>query len=278
MRAQDGTSAVQPARLGGRRAASCRSRILAVVLTALAGTALLASGARAASYPYATVTGTGSDTFTAPNALTFTNPADGTANSDDGTAALTLPFAFTIFGHSYAAGTTLHVSTNGVLEFADNQRSWTNTALPTSTFTGPAILPYWTDFDLTVTHDVIPSGGGEGAAWGVNNSAPNRVLVVRWWGYRHGTLPESRIGLEVALAEGTNRIDTLYTRALTTRWRTAAPRRSASRRAARPGSSSSSARTPLRFPARASMSSTSRRFRRGPPGRRSPERPRSGRC
>lgn len=207
---------MQPVR--HRSAGACASLALwALVLALLASAVMLASGARAASFPYVTQTGTGATTYTTPNGLTFTEPGSGTPNADDGTAALTLPFAFTIFGHTYGAGTTLHVSTNGVLEFADNSSSRLHAALPSSVFSGPAVLPYWTDFDLTVTYgDPIPSGDGEGAAWGVNNSAPNRVLVIRWWGYLYGsTPPRTRIGFEVALEEGTNRIDTLYTRALT---------------------------------------------------------------
>ena len=194
-----------------RRAASMWPRSARSVLASALALLVLAfaADARAASYPYATQTGTVGTPYAVGTGLTFT------PNRDDGTAPVTLPFTFNLFGHQYLAGTTLRVSTNGVLEFGDNSTEFHNEPLPSAAFSQPAILPYWTDFDLTVTYDVVPSGDGEGASWGVSGTAPSRVLAIQWWGYKHGTSPESRISFQVALHEGSNEIDTIYFRYLT---------------------------------------------------------------
>ena len=127
-----------------------------------------------ATFPYSAYSGDLAAHYSTPTAISFTGTAD------DGTASIALPFGFNIFGHSYPAGSPLTVSTNGVLEFGDTSNSWSNTSLPTAVFSGPAVMPYWTDFDLTLTHDVIPLPGndGEGAWWGVSGTTPDRVLAV----------------------------------------------------------------------------------------------------
>ncbi len=183
-----------------------RIRLVMVLVLVLA---VLTPAARGATYPYSKWTDTGATAYTVTNSLSFTG------TRDDGTATVTLPFSFNLYGHAYGAGTTLVVSTNGVLEFGDSSASFSNESLPTAVFAHPAILPYWTDFDLTVTYDPIPAGGGEGAAWGISGAAPSRVLAIRWRGYKHATIPESRISFEVALHEGSNEIDMRYFRDLT---------------------------------------------------------------
>ena len=69
--------------------------------------------------------------------------------ADDAAAAVTLPFTFRWYGTN---NTALRVCTNGWLAFGTNtSTAYTNTAIPTSTFSNGAIFPLWDDLNGSST-------------------------------------------------------------------------------------------------------------------------------
>lgn len=68
---------------------------------------------------------------------------------DEESVNISLPFTFRLYGADY---TSVYVCSNGFLTFTGSYTTYTNEALPYSSF-GPAVLPFWDDFD--------PSSGGD---------------------------------------------------------------------------------------------------------------------
>ena len=71
-------------------------------------------------------------------------------HADDATTAITLPFAFAVYGVPY---TTLNASSNGNAQFTTNNTSYANGCLP-SVGMGVMITPHW--------DDLRTDGAGEG--------------------------------------------------------------------------------------------------------------------
>jgi len=122
---------------------------------------------------------------------------------DDGTAALTLPFAFQFYGHAY---TTVCASANGALYFVASASACsgvtdfanvdlTTTATPNDL---AAVLPFWSDLSFQV-----PGGGA--VAYQTLGSVGSRRFVVQWSNaYPQGS--PNPVNFEVVLAEGRNTI------------------------------------------------------------------------
>lgn len=101
------------------------------------------------------------------------------AGIDDGTAALTLPFAFRFYGQSWS---TACVSTNGALYFvasaadcAGFEADFANVDISAAPVPhdGPALLPLWTDLTFQV-----PGAGS--VLYQTVGDAPDRRFVVQW--------------------------------------------------------------------------------------------------
>ncbi len=92
--------------------------------------------------------------------------------SDDQTATLTSPFPVRMSG-SQPGYTTFYVSSNGAISFTTNNTSYSNAALPTTTFQN-LVAPFWDDLNPSV------AGTTGGVYWQVTGAAPNRELVVEW--------------------------------------------------------------------------------------------------
>ncbi len=111
--------------------------------------------------------------------------------TDDGSAAITSPFAFSFYG---VPSTQFCVGNNGVLVFGVSTCTvaFSNVALP-GTFGGAAIAPFWDDM-------FQPSGN---VYWAVQGSAPNRTLIVEWdrAHYNSGAETSDRAQFEVILGE-----------------------------------------------------------------------------
>ena len=119
-----------------------------------------------------------------------------TPNRDDGTASLTLPFAYTFHNQSF---NTVNVSTNGNLQFSSNDSEYANTALPATTLNN-TIFPYWDDLNMTAA--------GRQVLTSVTGSAPNRILNIVWdTAFFTGG---ANLVFEVRLYEGQQRFDLLY--------------------------------------------------------------------
>ncbi len=111
---------------------------------------------------------------------------------DDCTTAVTLPFAFNLYGIPF---TTANVSSNGTLQFNTDNPSYSNICLPTTNM-GYAILPHWDDLRTD-------EGDGSGVYIGVEGSAPNRIFDIEWrasYYYRPGYF----LTFEARLYEGAN--------------------------------------------------------------------------
>ncbi|HEY7169756.1 MAG TPA: Ig-like domain-containing protein [Vicinamibacterales bacterium] len=125
------------------------------------------------------------------------------AGTDDGTAPLTLPFAFRFYGQNY---TLLCVSTNGALYFVPSLaqcggvNDFANSDLSSSSPENdpPAILPYWSDLTFQVA-------GAGSVYYQVLGAAGSRRLVVQWSNAFPQGSPNA-VTFQTILFEGTNRI------------------------------------------------------------------------
>jgi hypothetical protein len=124
------------------------------------------------------------------------------AGIDDGTAPLTLPFAFTFYGQSY---TQMCVSSNGAIYFAPSAGSCTgvtdfaNIDLALTTPNDwPAIFPYWTDLSFQA-----PGAGS--VFYQTVGAAGSRRFVVQWNNAMPGA-SSSPVTFQAILSEGSNGI------------------------------------------------------------------------
>jgi hypothetical protein len=122
---------------------------------------------------------------------------------DDGTAVLTLPFAFEFYGQSYQS---VCVSTNGALYFGTDQAGCAAVAdfasddLANTVTAGdkPGLFPFWTD----LTFDAQGAGS---VYYKISGDAPNRQFIVEWSNaFALGAV--SPITFEAILFEGSNQV------------------------------------------------------------------------
>ncbi len=141
------------------------------------------------------------DTCTVPfNDISGTGT--GLGLTDDGTAAISMPFDFTFFGIDYDGPIDMVVGNNGGIVFntVAGGIPFTNGPLPAGT--APAILPFWDDLDDEVG-DVY---------WEVVGTAPNQQLIVQWHTRPHwpGDTGSDTGTFQVVFNEGSNEINFLY--------------------------------------------------------------------
>jgi hypothetical protein len=132
-----------------------------------------------------------------PAGLAFTSAL--ASGVDDGTAAVALPFTLNIGG---VACTWVSMCSNGFAQFNStnsfNAAPFTNTTLPSGTFTVPTVCFYWDDMKTTNNGIRYYSGG----------TAPNRIFIIDW---DLITLTGSfEIVGQTAIHEGSNLINTTY--------------------------------------------------------------------
>jgi hypothetical protein len=129
--------------------------------------------------------------------------ASALAQTDDGAAALVLPFAFQFYGQSYSA---VCVSANGALYFVNDVaqcgsiNDFANTDLTTTAPEGdrPGIFPFWSDLSFQVQ-------GAGSVLYQVVGTAGSRRFVVQWKNaYPQGSA--TPITFQAILHETTNRI------------------------------------------------------------------------
>lgn len=124
------------------------------------------------------------------------------AGTDDGTAAMTLPFPFRFYGTQYSVGC---VSANGALYFVPAAPACTgfdgdfaNTDLTAAQVPNdrPAILPFWTD----LTFQEVGAGG---VLYQTIGAAPGRRFVIQWNNaYPQGS--SSPVTFQIVLSESDN--------------------------------------------------------------------------
>ena len=132
--------------------------------------------------------------------LTFGDP-------DDATALVSLPFTFTLFNKSYAAGTKIAVCTNGWISLdATTTPEYQNGQLPGAGTNPPALIaPFFDDLLLKAASAVTIRTSG---------TAPNRQLVIEWSNVgildEQGNDTGAAITFEAILYEGSNDIQFIY--------------------------------------------------------------------
>src|SRR5262249_49910138 len=119
--------------------------------------------------------GTGSDYAIFPSTGAVLDPAtnDIGLHNSTGTQAVSLPFNYSLYGVSYSS---VNVSVNGNLQFSSNSGAFTNTCLPTASFSN-AILAYWDGLDTTIG---ITNTFAPGIYTSTTGTAPNRVFNIEW--------------------------------------------------------------------------------------------------
>ncbi|MGH7290903.1 MAG: hypothetical protein ACREJT_06810, partial [Myxococcota bacterium] len=89
--------------------------------------------------------------------------------ADDGTTAVSFPFTFSFYGTNFNGAT---VSTNGTLQFSTDSAAYTNNCLPSATFAGPTIMPFWDDLYTNSSAD------GLGIFTSLSGSPGSQVFVI----------------------------------------------------------------------------------------------------
>lgn len=122
-----------------------------------------------------------------------------------GVFSVTVPFGFSVYGTSVAAGGTVRVSTKGVLQLraSGGSAAGANVALPTSDFdVGATLLPYWDDLDVTDGDGIHTISGG---------TAPNRKWCIYWAGRLIHPYPDGvRVVFGIVLTEGVPGFQYIY--------------------------------------------------------------------
>jgi hypothetical protein len=122
--------------------------------------------------------------------------------TDDGTAALTLPFSFTFYGQSYSL---VCVSSNGAIYFVPSAASCTgvndfaNVDLALTTPNDwPALFPYWTDL-------TFQAPGAGSVFYQTIGTAGSRRFVVQWNDAFPAASPNA-VTFQAILSEGSNNV------------------------------------------------------------------------
>jgi hypothetical protein len=125
------------------------------------------------------------------------------SGTDDGTAALTLPFTFQFYGHPY---TVVCASSNGAIYFVPaaaqcgGLNDFNNIDLGTSASPGdfPALFPWWSDLSFQVS--------GAGSVFYQTMGAPGSRRFIVQWDRAYASGSANPLTFQAILFEGSNRI------------------------------------------------------------------------
>ena len=143
----------------------------------------------------------------ATGTATIVAGVDDTGNHcDDCTTQITLPFAFRLYELSF---TSAYVSSNGQLDFQQDDSSYLNTCLP-DTAASYAIFPHWQDMRTDGGTGCSAYTSGCGVFTSTSGSAPNRVFNIEWRAVYYSS--GLQVNFEVRLYEGNaqGRFDLIY--------------------------------------------------------------------
>lgn len=182
---------------------STKKLVATVAVAAFFGTTLSAQMAYTRSF----FTGAYTPVSGSATALTF-------GSSDDGVAAVPLPFDFTFAGTTFTNTTNyMIVCTNGWIGLQTTSTLPTalanNREMSTTTAPNNLLCPWWDDLSVGAV-GTNPAGG---ASWEVTGSAPNRVLTVQWVvsSYYTTTGGQPRMmNFQAKMYETTNVIEYMY--------------------------------------------------------------------
>jgi hypothetical protein len=131
--------------------------------------------------------------------LTLATIASG--NLDDGRWTVALPFSFAFEGDAF---TQMSVCTNGFLQLGDAAGysvEYENATIPTAAAPNAMIAPLWDDLEL-------PTGGEVRVQ--TLGTQPSRRTIVSWQNVRRLASLSDSLDFQVALFEGSNRIEVRY--------------------------------------------------------------------
>lgn len=119
--------------------------------------------------------------------------------TDDSSAAVTLPFAFSMYGVPFTTGS---ISSNGFLRLGSGAATaFTNAGFPSAADPNNIIAPWWDDLN--------PALGG--SVWSRTvGTAPNRQFVVSWNGVPHVAAATTGVSFQVVLDEATGDVTMQY--------------------------------------------------------------------
>ncbi len=138
----------------------------------------------------------------APGPGTFTSATNDLGlYADDGTTAVSFPFTVNFYGTAFSSAT---VSSNGTLQFTTNSASFGNNCLPTATFPGPTILPFWDDLYTASQAD------GLGIFTEVSGPSGSQVFVIEWRTTYCCTAGAPINDFELKFYEGQDHFDVVY--------------------------------------------------------------------
>lgn len=114
------------------------------------------------------------------------------ANVDDAAALTRLPFAFTYWGTTLAAGSTLNVSSNGFISLDGMMNPSLGGTIPSTAQPNGVIAAHWTDLVTSASGVCVYTFG----------SAPARSTAFTWNDVAYFSDRASRVRFEVVLHEG----------------------------------------------------------------------------
>jgi len=100
----------------------------------------------------------------------------GTTSVDDTYVQITTPFAISLYGTSTS---TPSIQSNGCICLGGCSSAYSNTALPSSSFSGATAFGYWDDL-------YIYSGTSQTVYYGTTGTYPNRALVFEFYTAHYG--------------------------------------------------------------------------------------------
>ncbi|CAF2474955.1 unnamed protein product [Rotaria sp. Silwood2] len=102
---------------------------------------------------------------------TFIWAASVNGSVDDKYFTISVPFNITLYN---TTTTSITVTTNGVICLQSCSTTFTETALPTSAFSGATILPYWDDLYIFVNTS-------QGIYFDKQGNTPNRTFIIEYY-------------------------------------------------------------------------------------------------
>ncbi len=161
-----------------------------VAVAALSGVATAATGGPdAAGYTY-------TDTSSGFQDISGTGTDIGSSCDDCITPGIAIGFQFPFYGAPYAA---VNVSSNGNLQFDTVEAAFSNTAIPSATFPGRVIAPWWDDLQTNCTT--------VDAIYSQTVGAPgSRRLIVQWNVVPHFNCQTGSITFQAVLYEATGEV------------------------------------------------------------------------
>lgn len=152
-----------------------------------------AATARAQSYTESTTLGSFSS-------IELTGSAATLSDTDDGYAAIPVPFAFDFFGTPVSTAQTLYANTNGTLHIDTPSSEYSNVSIPDAALPNGFMAPYWDDLRFNVGGIYYQTIGTTGS----------RTLIIEWASVSQFSHTSEYASFQVQIHEATGVIEYHY--------------------------------------------------------------------